>query len=83
MGLPDALTIPELLLILEIIRHLKCHVVVAGLLQQSSSPAIKAAEGGAERRKLFVVGALMRTTDHQDAGDSPALASASPILLGV
>ena len=33
-----ALTIPELLLILEIIRHLKCHVVVADLFLQSSSP---------------------------------------------
>jgi hypothetical protein len=81
VGLPGSLTIPELLLILEIIRHLKCHVVVAGLLQESSSPAMKAAEGWIERRKLFVVRVLMRTTDHRVAGDSPALASASPILL--
>lgn len=66
MGLPGALTIPELLLILEIIRHLKCHVVVAGLLPKSSSPAMKAAEGCAERRKREVVGVLMRTTDHPE-----------------
>jgi hypothetical protein len=36
-GVASALTIPELLLILEVIRHLKCHVWVAGQVLKSSS----------------------------------------------
>jgi hypothetical protein len=56
------LTIPELLLILEIIRHLKCHVVVAGLFPESSSPATKATKGCADRRKLVVDGQLFASS---------------------
>lgn len=40
-----ALTIPELLLIFEVVRHLKCHVGVAGQLLNSSSPAMYAPRG--------------------------------------
>lgn len=57
-----ALTIPELLLILEIIRHLKFHVVVAGLLPESSSPATKGLKGCAKRRKLVVDGQLFASS---------------------
>ena len=61
LSLPS-LTIPELLLILEIIRHLKFHVVVAGLFPESSSPATKATKGCTERRKLVVDGQLFASS---------------------
>jgi hypothetical protein len=37
-----ALTIPELLLILEVVRHIKCHTGVANQLSESSSTATQA-----------------------------------------
>ncbi len=36
------LTVPELLLILEVVRHLKCHTVCAGQPPKSLSPATQA-----------------------------------------
>lgn len=38
----NPLTIPELLLILEIVRHFKCHTVFADRTPESSSPATQA-----------------------------------------
>ena len=50
-----ALTIPELLLILEVVRHIKCHTGVASQLSESSSPATQALEGMGQGAELSVV----------------------------
>ena len=52
----NSLTIPELLLILEVVRHLKCHTVFAGQPPKSLSPAKQAPEvivRGANRSVVF------------------------------
>lgn len=40
-GRADALTIPKLLLILEVVRYLKRHAEVAGQPPNASSPAVR------------------------------------------
>lgn len=56
------LTVPELLLALEVVRHLKCHVGVADRLSESSSPKAQGSrwEGVERRRKVVVLVEVVR-----------------------
>lgn len=68
----SARTIPELLLILEVVRHLKCHVGVAGRVLQSSSPATKATRTCRGRRKPVVAVSSFATSLRSERQGLPA-----------
>lgn len=68
-----ALTIPELLLILETVRHLKCHVVVPGQLLEPSSPATQATVIAKARRRHSVGVWCFAAATQQPASEWPRI----------
>lgn len=84
VGSQTALTIPELLLILEVVRHLKCHTVVAGGLSESSSPSTQALNSMGQRRKAVgVFGSWHNTSGKPRPATIPLLAVACVTLQGI